>query len=276
MFGFAGPYLIVNGAIFTDRLVSERLTPDYFYLGARPHPSGGSDLEHGVDKIAQLLQVVKESLDELEQFYLDLKPAPQQGLAHAPHFRQYKCKEDTFQLTYLERLSHDLIDRATFKAEAQNCTTKETSLVVVKFTHAYNRKAHELLSEHSLAPALRYYGRPDDVDMVVVVMDFVDGGPVDGRLTDNTQIRLLRQAVTLIHDEGLVFGDLRGPNMLVDFSQGLQLIDLDWCGPEGSARYPSDINLSPDLKWHPEVMGAGIIKKEHDLYMFERLTREKF
>ena len=64
--------------------------------------------------------------------------------------------------------------------------------------------------------------------------------------------------------------------MLVDFSQGLQLIDLDWCGPEGSARYPSDINLSPDLKWHPEVMGAGIIKKEHDLYMLERLTREKF
>lgn len=276
LFGYAGPYIIVNGAIFTDKLVSERLTPDYFYIGPRPLPGGDSDLEHGVERVAQILQVIKECLDELEQFYVNLKPTPLQGLVHSPHFRQYKHKEDVFQLTYVERLVPDCTDRIILKAEARNCTTEETSIVVVKFTNAYSREGHELLARHSLAPALRYYGRPDDVYMVVIVMDFVEGEPMNGPLKDENQIQLLRQAITLVHGKGLVLGDLRGPNVLIDSNKHIQLIDLDWCGPEGSMYYPSDINLGPGMEWHPEVMGGEVIKKEHDYYMFKLLTGEEF
>jgi Ser/Thr protein kinase RdoA (MazF antagonist) len=48
------------------------------------------------------------------------------------------------------------------------------------------------------------------------------------------------------HDEGLVHGDLRGPNMVCD-GERVMLVDFDWGGEVGKACYPH-ARLCPDLR----------------------------
>jgi tRNA A-37 threonylcarbamoyl transferase component Bud32 len=47
----------------------------------------------------------------------------------------------------------------------------------------------------------------------------------------------LRTLVRSFHEEGLVHGDLREPNILCDGERAL-LVDFDWGGVVGEARYP--------------------------------------
>ena len=142
--------------------------------------------------------------------------------------------------------------RALFVAEAKS--DSETAKVV-KFAYAYNREAHDLLANASppLAPQLRYCTHEPTIGLWVVVMDYVEGKKVSDELTDHSHIASLRKAVTTLHDRGLVFGDLRGPNLLI-VGNGVVLIDFDWCGKVGEARYPSDILLEhPRIDWPPGV-----------------------
>jgi len=75
----------------------------------------------------------------------------------------------------------------------------------------------------------------------------------------------------MLHDEDYVHGDIREPNILVT-AGGLKLIDFDWCGKAGGARYPADIALVPSLGWHDGVRRGGPIAKVHDEHMFKLLT----
>ncbi|RPD53570.1 hypothetical protein L226DRAFT_464985, partial [Lentinus tigrinus ALCF2SS1-7] len=52
------------------------------------------------------------------------------------------------------------------------------------------------------------------------------------------------------------------------------LIDFDWCGEEGTTRYPSDILLEAEGLWHVGVQRGGLIEKVHDRYHFHALTGE--
>ena len=64
-------------------------------------------------------------------------------------------------------------------------------------------------------------------------------------LEDNkAHIDQLREALAKLQDEDYVYGDLRGPNVLIA-TDGLKFIDFDWCGEEGTVRYPADICLGP-------------------------------
>ena len=71
--------------------------------------------------------------------------------------------------------------------------------------------------------------------MWVVVMDYVRGAAVEGVLTNPAHIASLRSAITTLHEHGLVFGDLRRPNVLL-MGDRVVLVDFDWCGKEGEAR----------------------------------------
>ncbi|KAK7680240.1 hypothetical protein QCA50_016749 [Cerrena zonata] len=51
LLGWAGPYLTVSGAVFTDKLITQRLTPDYIYLGPRPSTTRWTSFDHGVHKL---------------------------------------------------------------------------------------------------------------------------------------------------------------------------------------------------------------------------------
>lgn len=50
----------------------------------------------------------------------------------------------------------------------------------------------------------------------------------------------------------------------------VKIIDLDWCGTEGSARYPMDKNTIASHEWHDEATRGSLIKRDHDLFLFGR------
>ncbi|KAK7437568.1 hypothetical protein VKT23_018466 [Stygiomarasmius scandens] len=166
---------------------------------------------------------------------------------------------------------------AVFKAEARNINSGTTCEVAVKSTYSYGKTGHELLAKCGLVPALKYCQREDSVGgMLVVVMDWVTGECFSGPTEDDRVIQSLRTAVKILHVNGLVFGDLRMPNVLVNRKEKtVKLIDFDWCGPDLSARYPVTINLNSAfyyIHWHSDTKRGGLIAKAHDAHMFRVLT----
>jgi RIO-like serine/threonine protein kinase len=105
----------------------------------------------------------------------------------------------------------------------------------------------------------------------MVVMDYIDGDTLasakkekrlDEKTTQIVRSEVLR-AIEILHLNGLVFGDLRSPNIMITKANEVKLINFNWAGEEGQAKYPSLI--SSDIKWAAGVEALGVIKKDHDM-----------
>jgi hypothetical protein len=173
----------------------------------------------------------------------------------------------------------------TFFAQVKSSNRK----LVIKFVDRYGVEAHELLAKAGMAPRLLYCGLLDGDNDIrdgesraqgrvrcglyigplrMVVMDYVEAEerPMDAR-------EKAEEAIKKLHDAGLVFGDLRTPNIL--FSGGkISLIDFDWAGKVGEARYPR--GLSRGVKWptEPASLERELIKTEDDIFMLGQLFSE--
>ena len=100
-------------------------------------------------------------------------------------------------------------------------------------------------------------------------MDYIDLKPPLGRLTEQ-QCKRVKDAIDIVHSNQLVFGDLRRSNILVGNDTAM-LVDFDWCGKSGIARYPPKINCDPSMGW-PHDVGPDCLMLHHDDYMLNRLT----
>ncbi|EPS95337.1 hypothetical protein FOMPIDRAFT_1025825 [Fomitopsis schrenkii] len=270
----AGPHISVSGVIFLDGVVSQRLTPliplaQSYSDNPRLDEDGMGMVTWGgkhTMEIARLFKSLRESVDELDDYYLTIqKPS---DFAPAPHFRSF----GEVKLTYLSRLPEDRrpCDRRTiFLAEAHGGGEDGTQCVV-KFADRYGRRAHEFMYERGVAARLMHYEEvPSAGGLFAVVTEYVEHKPDAVPSTEGME--KLAKALLELHDkEKLVLGDLRSPNVLVDSSGQPQLIDFDWSGPDGKMRYPGDLNTT-DIKW-PEGAGPyAFITKEHDVAMLEDL-----
>jgi len=86
------------------------------------------------------------------------------------------------------------------------------------------------------------------------------------------------RALKTLHDAEFVFGDIRRPNIMVQEPQegggewrGL-LVDFDWAGRVGKAKYPPMLNSQ--IEWANGVESATEIQKAHDQNMFKKLKSE--
>ena len=291
----AGPYIIVSGAVFADRLIAQTLT-DYISVIPRPGTSGRSPLDDAGYRVARLFRVLRTCVQELDEYYSHLvqaltpPPRPRDtsrmsalvlssgsaGIPRAPHmigphFTTFQGSEGEVVLEYQRRLVANDVTKAVFLADARR--GEEVTPVVVKFAYKYSEEGHRLLAEASQAPRLHYCRLEESAAMWVVVMDYVRGAAVEGVLTNPAHIASLRSAITTLHKHGLVFGDLRRPNVLLHGDR-VMLIDFDWCGKEGEATYPSDILLEASLNWHGRVERGQLIEKVHDAHLFHALTKQ--
>jgi serine/threonine protein kinase len=128
-----------------------------------------------------------------------------------------------------------------------------------------------MLADMKRAPVLRFCERVESVGMYVVVMSYEGRIHANGPLKDEQHIEQLREAARTLHDGNYVHGDLRGPNVLIT-EEGPKIIDFDWSGEVGTARYPPDILVDADHGWHHGVSRGGLIAKEHDEHLLELLT----
>ncbi len=281
--------MIISGAVFADRFISQHLT-EYIFLGGMPH------LNSRLYEIARVLKTLKLCLHELKTFYGDLHPpAPTlpssvsrnqsisprplpgtlsrktQGPLLFPHFRRFTADGKDFELKYVTRLVPHHSEKAVFKATVQH--DGQSHAVVVKFTATYCARAHKVAHGMGSAPKLWFCDVVESVGMFVVVMEFVEGRRVDDdkpHLPEKV-IEPLRGAISALHDVGLVHGDLRGPNVIVSEGSGgkrAMLLDFDWGGKEGDVFYPADINMQ--LTWHDDVKPGTLIRREHDVFMLGR------
>ena len=189
------------------------------------------------------------------------------------------------QLTYRQFLSRagqpisTIIDlgNATTAMYAANLSDTNRE-VIVKFTVRYNDAAHRLLAEAQLAPTLHFCERVIG-DLYMIAMDHADGKSVWQLREDKTPVpqliwKKVEEALHLLHEHDIVFGDLQDPNILYLASEvpskgRVFLVDFDWPGKDGESRYPATLN--PGNAWAEEVLPYGIMRKAHDLWQLERL-----
>jgi serine/threonine protein kinase len=150
--------------------------------------------------------------------------------------------------------------------------------VIVKFTARYNEAAHRLLAKAGLAPKLHFCERVVG-DLYMIVMDRVGGKSIWQLQEDKSPVpeivsTKVEEALGLLHEQDIVFGDLRGNNILyVESEKHVVLVDFDWAGKDGESRYPVTLNAGKDNKrmWEEEVLPYGIMRKGHDLWQLTRL-----
>ena len=184
------------------------------------------------------------------------------------------------KLTYRQFLSRAgqptsvLVDLGNATTTMYTATLDTDREVIVKFTARYNEAAHRVLADAQLAPTLHFCERIIG-DLYMVVMDRVVGKSVWQLQEDDTPVpaivfKRVDDAVRLLHNENIVFGDLRDPNILhVDSDNSVVLVDLDWAGTDGVSRYPATLN--PANAWAEEVFPYGIMRKAHDIWQLKRL-----
>ncbi|KAG8679881.1 hypothetical protein FRC08_016680 [Ceratobasidium sp. 394] len=264
----AGPWMCVLGAIYLEQPVVEPLT-DFIWIGP------WDCLSDGVESVARVFHALTTSLISLRFFYdnLDRQVGPGRFYPWITYFLNDDGHKSEFQ--YIDTLGGEYHQRkAVFKAQTMEPNPRT---IVVKFTRRHNGQAHRLLAEHGYAPKLLFdrsehpdFPRPADLLMIVMVYiaEAPQGPSYDAYPT-------LRAALGLLHDRGLVFGDLRSLNVLVPecpTGRGAKamLIDFDWCGRDGVDRYPLDINT--EVAWADGVGPGTLMYKHHDDFMLESVN----
>lgn len=156
---------------------------------------------------------------------------------------------------------------------------------MVKFVTTYGVDAHKTLADASFAPKLHYFG-PIGTDenavllgnLKMVVMDYIEGLTLSDALKQHkvppSFVTHLRQAIAQLHGAGLVFGDLRAPNIMVTPNDKVtvRLIDFDWAGKDGEVVYP--VSISSQIDWPTGVEGLMPIERRHDLSNLARIVAD--
>ncbi|KAG7089061.1 hypothetical protein E1B28_010771 [Marasmius oreades] len=167
-------------------------------------------------------------------------------------------------------------DRFEYSMRLFRARMPDGTVVIVKFTPTYNVAAHQLLEAEGLAPKLFYHTRIAG-GWLMVVMEYLDKAQNAYTYLCNSRTLSLPQSVYLdiqkalekLHEKKIVFGDLRVQNILVQEDGGCMnqirtyLVDFDWCGVEGEARYPilmSQLQVYQDAG----MLAYGKMSMEHD------------
>ncbi|KAJ4500662.1 hypothetical protein C8R41DRAFT_810546 [Lentinula lateritia] len=315
--GLSGHVMAVWGAAFADRFFFERLS--LVFVGPQPDScarsptSGRSDLEVGIRMVAKLLRTLEVCNEELKTHYQNLnlprlsslgastsaRISQSSGRAYRPHspnrlqsgdpsrfvhWKSLSCGGKEYNLEFHRRLT-TYMDKTVFLAAmtlASDSKIPPTN-VVVKFACRYGETGHRLLAEAGLAPRIYYCAFDETIGLWVIVMDYVEGVVCKGKLVGG-EAKSLTRAIKLLHDNDLVFGDLREPNIIISKPREcVCVVDFEWCGPckdikEGGnvvqrrTRYPTNIALSAEYNWAPGVEADRVIAKEHDNHRLQMMV----
>jgi len=259
-----------------------------------------------VDHLARVFGSLRLAVAALDEYYGQVwedpnipslvfnEPHPR-FFPHPTRFKEYRAEADVepkwieFEYIDIPRADHTNI---TFIGKVKSSDRK----LVIKFVEQYGVEAHQLLADAGMAPRLLYCGLLDGecdvrnagsrtrvntttgglhacpVDMVV--MEYIEGDAVDEAPVLPKDIReKTKKAIQKLHDGQFVFGDLRGPNVIVSGDE-IFLIDFDWAGKVNEARYP--LNLSRSVKWPKEAkeLEMEYILVDHDRFMLDQLFPE--
>ena len=275
LLGMAGPYIRLSGAVYLDCVVSATLI-EYNLMPPLSlihlNKEFVSQHDRHVLQTVHTLRALRGCLDELGREYAGLEEGDLQtfdtptGTFPAPHFRNFTSSTGTkYKLKYLSHLLGRPRDsRSLFLAEATSDSSDSNDSIkcVVKFTEQYGKTAHEFMEKLDMAAELLYCSmeEEDSVGLFVVITRFYDCD-MTAPLSDAV-LQQLEDGLKQLHDNNLVHGDLRRPNILIDEQGRGRLIDFEWSGEAGVAFYPTRLN--PNIPWPKGVEPGLRIQPWHD------------
>ncbi|KAF8330247.1 hypothetical protein F5887DRAFT_1287342 [Amanita rubescens] len=270
----AGPWIAILGAVITDGVIVQRLT-DYIWVGLDSALS-----ESHIAQVARAFYALKASREKLISCYENLDPmgdlpADSRYFPSITAYRPHGGGHVKFKYVgFLENCP----DCITLHARTETMPAQD---IVVKFVDRYGRKAHQILADQGVAPKLLYCGSPrlnDDEpsyqSISMVVMEYIDGDmfTVTKKKMSEESVETVRstvrRALELLHSRGFVFGDLRPPNVMITKDGEVKLIDFNWAGEEGQAKYP--LLISSEIAWPEGVKALAVMRREYDLDMLRK------
>ena len=284
-----GSAIFISGDVYQGRSFSQKLCLDL----------------HGhenVLRLAKAFKAVQLAAKSIRDFHVSLKnhppleasidhlfPSPTSLDGTPLPALSFKCRLSRTGHRYIFPREADEVRSAMYIATLQVPATSEAEEpsrdveVVVKFTSRYGAEAHSLLAQKGFAPTL-HACREVLGDLYMVVMDYIAGETAWSLSESKKKIPPtvwddVKTAIEILHEKNLVFGDLRQQNIMcvpTESGDGMRakLVDFDWAGTDGKARYPTTMNAK--LKdWAPGMGRYKIMQKSHDLAMLQKL-RERW
>ncbi|KDQ50837.1 hypothetical protein JAAARDRAFT_211512 [Jaapia argillacea MUCL 33604] len=290
----AGPYVCFSGAVLVGGFIVQPFT-DYVYLGGDPF------MNDRIIHVAKIFDAVRNAATVLRDYYDHLLPRRERNRERLLPSPTYSLHQPTLPLKFIEQFHYqgrqtDNHRRSLFRGKFGD------EIVLVKFCETYNERAHRELAHSNLAPPLHFCSKIHG-GIMMVVMGFVEGRDAHYQFKNQKLpadiMDDVKSAIHRLHEIGLVFGDLRRPNIMIvpkdldaasagedgtvgveekEASSGFRamLVDFDWAGEHGHATYPALLNYTGEIDWADGVKPAAVMKKQHDLDMIGKLNPKSF
>jgi len=220
-----------------------------------------------IERVSKILALVAATVANLREYYRDLStsqtPIPDRLLPHPDYLPDSPGLQG---LTFISKFHPPDQDGPDSGKPLFRAKLKDQN-VLVKLCEVYGKRAHEILAGVGFAPKLHFCGKVSG-GTIMVVMDFLEGQTAQSQFRDKTippsVMEDIKEAITILHSKGFVYGNLRRPNiMIVDRSKlprtsrlneggivmdagiGAMLVNFDWAGKDGEARYPALLDNRP-------------------------------
>lgn len=274
MVSVAGPYICFGGAILVDAFTIEAFT-EHIFLG------GDHNTEERIAHHARIFAAVSQALFSLKRYYRNLEPkaapSPYRLFPSPEYFPNKKPQKLIFtaRFDYPGRQSGDFT-RSIFRGTYGDGEQVE---VIIKFCERYNGYAHRLVAAANYAPKLFFFEQILG-GVTMVVMEYIEGLDSHHRFLGDPTLPPnilddVRNAVKVLHNSELVFGDLRRPNIIIrqtDDGDRAMLVDFDWVGLAGKAEYPASLNDDGSIAWPAGVTPSAVMEMHHDIEMINNLS----
>lgn len=225
-------------------------------------------------QVARALKAAKVCVAGLQAHYESLDDAQptdvEMDQLMYPYPRHFYSNGVLVPFVYDQQIEDKLVFRAHINdAMADFAVGQE---IVVKFTKSYSVDAHQLCyAVNQSAPRL-YAHQQLANGWLMLVMEAVKGEYFQDGLPTHVKDKLW-QAVSHLHDQGLVHGDLRANNICV-MEDRVCIIDFDWSGRTNEQRYPDFMNHL-NIEWPDGARDGEVLLPTHDLEWLKRVGVEK-
>ncbi|KAJ7148794.1 hypothetical protein C8R43DRAFT_517326 [Mycena crocata] len=221
-----------------------------------------------VATVARFFLAVRECMALLKTHYEELTAdSPLLPLSSFP-FPHLTTVSDELTVRYDRWVFHERLGpRAVYFARRAS----DDRELVVKFAASYSVEAHQAAAQLGAAPPVLFADWHPKVQQFCIVMQ---RGDLGASHKDPELWRQLKRDLTELHRLGFVHGDIRLPNIVMDPPSGrLWILDWDWAGRVGEAKYPAALN--PGDKRFPEgIIPCGDITVGDDDWMLDRAMGE--
>ncbi|RIB16088.1 hypothetical protein C2G38_2190957, partial [Gigaspora rosea] len=271
-----GPYFSVSGAMFANKAIVDPLTPVFPLIWQQYD-------EAMMVSIAKTFRALKISLQLLHQYYANvdelIQDEPQTVHLVHPSFPEVIIDNNSYMVQIKSQVSKNLLWEVTLLNEQEPHLTAYVKAVQ---KHRYSLDTHELLAKVGYASKI-FATLVVPGNWILVYMEWLDNHSILHNVSNledserNSLKKKIKEIVKYLHDLGHVHGDLREGNILVrqfeDNEFDMKLIDFEWSGRVGSARYSPFMNH--EVQWPDGAEDWKLVTKNHDLLMLEQTLRKK-